>query len=257
MIQLNPFKETFDKAKNFNKHANFSLITSTVLFVAEFLIKQFFEDTASILVIITTLNCLFIIIYAVLIFLAEFFHYNASLHRRYDFIDNSFGSANAETRSSNYYTNEDIAHGIYKMAVNGFENVLFTYKISKEMLWPLWIKTALLVLIVIAVALSDLNNILVLLIQISLPIILIQQAIKHTLFVSRINRVFEKYRCLFSNMKDAMNLEYLKTETIASVLDYETALTYGAILLDSKIYNKLNPSLSEEWNKIKIEYNIK
>ncbi len=100
------------------------------------------------------------------------------------------------------------------------------------------------------------NNAFILLIQLTLPILLLQQAIKHTLFVYRIKRVYENYRRLFNDLKDESDSKRKRPEIILNVLDYETTLTYGSILLDSKIYDKLNPSLSLKWNQMKSDYKI-
>ena len=93
-------------------------------------------------------------------------------------------------------------------------------------------------------------------IQLTLPILLLQQAIKHTLFVYRIKRVYENYRRLFNDLRNESDSKLKRPEILLNVLDYETTLTYGAILLDSDIYNKLNSDLSAKWNNMKTEYKI-
>ena len=122
------------------------------------------------------------------------------------------------------------------MAVNGFENSLFTYYISKSMLKSKWLKNIIFAFLILLFAIFGFNSAFVLLIQLSLPLLLLQQAIKHTLFVSRISRVYENYRRLFNDLKQNSDSKNKRPEIILTVLDYETTLTYGSILLDTKNY---------------------
>ena len=40
------------------------------------------------------------------------------------------------------------------------------------------------------------------------------------------------------------------------VLEYEGTISWANILLDEKIYNKMNEVLSKEWERIKQEYKV-
>jgi hypothetical protein len=256
MATYNPFEGSFEHAKNLDNYANLSLWLSTIMLGVAFSIKSYNSQFSNVSDFIINLNCFFIIAFAVLNFIAEYIFYNASIKRRSDFIDNSFESSLSEYRSIEYYTNENIANGVYKMAVNGFENSLFTYHISKSMMKSKWLKNIIFAFLILLFAIFGFNNAFILLIQLSLPLLLFQQAVKHTLFVSRISRVYENYRRLFNDLKNNPDSKNKRPEIILNVLDYETTLTYGAILLDTNTYNKLNPALSEKWNRIKLEYNI-
>lgn len=257
MAGYTPYKGSFEQSKSMSKCASVILWISTGMLVIAFTLKTIDITLAYASDIISNINCFFIISYGVLSFLSETFFYQASIQRRDDFIDNSFDTSLAESRSVDYYTNGNIATGIYKMAVNGFENSLFTYNIGKRMTLTIWLKNLIFMMMILVFAIFGFNNAFTLLIQLTLPILLLQQSIKHTLFVYRINRVFENYRRLFNALKNHEDSKYKRPEIILNVLDYETTLTYGAILLDSKLYEKLNPELSEKWVELKNEYNIK
>ena len=256
MKKRNPFRASFDEAKKYSKYSNFVLSVSTILLGMGFGIKILDEDLSHISDFISSINSLFIIAFIVLSFLEENSFYNASIDRRSDFVDNSFKSSLSEHRSDGYYSNESIVSGIYKMAVNGFENSFFTYNISKEITKSKWIKNSFFIIVVLIFAVFGFSGAFVLLLQLTLPILLLQQAIRHTLLVIRINRVYENYRRLFNDLKDLGESKYKQPEIILNVLDYETILTFGAILLDSKIFDKLNPSLSGKWEVMKKEYKI-
>tara|TARA_R110002072_G_scaffold301548_1_gene481500 strand:+ start:1196 stop:1969 length:774 start_codon:yes stop_codon:yes gene_type:complete len=256
MAQYNPYKGSFEQSKSFNSYAEITLWVSSVLLVIAFIIKEINPNWSNVSEVITNINCFFIVAFAILSFISETIFYQASIQRREDFIDNSFETTLAENRSQEYYTNDNITSGIYKMAVNGFENSLFTYNIAKKMTAPLWFKNILFAILILTFSIFGYSSAFTLLIQLTLPILLLQQAIKHTLFVYRIKRVFENNRRLFNDLKNLNNSKHKRPEIILNVLDYETTLTYGAILLNSKIYDEMNPSLSVIWNKLKQEYNI-
>lgn len=256
MTQYIPYKGSFEQSKSFSKYAELTLWLSTIILIMTFGIKHYNSSYSQFSEIASNINCFFIVAYAILTFISDYIFYNASLQRREDFIDNSFGTSIAEDRSSGYYTNDEITAGIYKMAVNGFENSLFTYNITNKMTSALWSKNIIFSILILTFAIFGYNNAFILLIELTLPILLLQQAIKHTLFVYRIKRVFENYRRMFNNLKNESNPKFKRPEIILNILDYETTITYGAILLDSKIYKKLNPELSSKWDLMKLEYDI-
>lgn len=256
MAQFNPYKGSFEQSKSFSKYAEISLWISTILLMVAYALKTINPDWINISELITNINCFFIVAFAILSFISEMIFYQASIQRREDFIDNSFETTIAENRSTEYYTNENIASGVYKMAVNGFENSLFTYNIANKMTALLWVKNIVFAILILSFAVFGYNGAFILLIQLTLPILLLQQAIKHTLFVYRMKRVFENYRRLFNDLKNINDSEVKSPEIILNVLDYETTLTNGSILLSSKLYDKLNPTLSTRWIELKHEYNI-
>lgn len=257
MQRYNPYLASFEQSKLFNKYAKLTLWISTIILGIAFALKTYTNDWSEISAFLSKINCFFIVSYSILSFISDIYFYQASIQRREDFIDNSFKTAIADNRSVDYYTNDNIASGIYKMAVNGFENSLFTYTIANKMTSSLWIKNILFAIFILLFAIFGYDNAFVLLIQLSLPILLLQEAIKHTLFVSRIRRVYENYRRLFNDLKDKPDCKYKRPEILLNILDYETTLTYGTTLLDSEIYHKLNPELSVKWNNMKKAYNIK
>ncbi|MEE1034380.1 MAG: hypothetical protein U0L06_07445 [Agathobacter sp.] len=46
----------------------------------------------------------------------------------------------------------------------------------------------------------------------------------------------------------------LMSEVLQVYLQYETALSYASILLDTKIYQDLNPAITQEWDSIRDRY---
>lgn len=251
-----PFRNTFDNAKKYNRYADNVLISSTILLIVAFILPLINKSLESVSCLIKTLNCILILFYAGLDFMSNYTFFEASKHKRADFIDNSFGTSFSEDNSTEYFSNENIQNGYYKMAVNGFENSLFSYNISKLMLPNLWIKNAIIAILFIFIAIAGYNNAIILFLQLFLPVYLLSKAIKHTLFVNRVGKVFEDYRRLFQDLKDKPNKDFKTPEIIINVLEYETVYSWGCILLDSNIYNLKNDELSRKWEKIKSRYKI-
>ena len=92
--------------------------------------------------------------------------------------------------------------------------------------------------------------------QLLLPILLIQQSIKLTQFATRIVGVYQSFLQLFNDIKQTQNFEIKQPEMLKIVLDYQTTLAWGGVLLDSNLFEKNNPKLSEAWEQMKRLYKI-
>lgn len=250
-----PFKNKFDVAKKYDKYSSHLLYASTILLVVNFIIGQSASMSASIIRWLEIVNCITIVLFSIVEFVVDYIHFGAETHRREDLVDNSFASLIAENRTNGYYSNSDLKSGLYKMGVNNFESCFFSYEIAKKELPCLWVKSASLALIFIFIAICGYNEWLIFIIQLSIPVVLLQQAIKHTLFVSRLKNVLSRYRSLFNGMKNNCN-QNCNSEIIRDILEYEAIIAWGNILLDEQTYNKMNASLSDEWINIKEQYSI-
>lgn len=255
-IYKNPHKDDFERAKKWNSISSFSIWVSAGTIFLAYCIRNI-EYAAVSASLINMASCFFIVLFVLSDFMKNHNLRTASVKKREDFIDNSFETSISKEKSINYFTNDRIRSGIYKMGVNSFENVLFTYEISKKMLCGVWVKNVLFAFLFIVFAILGFSNAIILLIQLSLPILLLQQAIGHTVFVNRVEQVYENFRKLFNELKYLKFDEQKFPIIIHCVMEYETALSWANILLSSKVYEKLNPTLSTKWEKIKEEYEIK
>ena len=121
----------------------------------------------------------------------------------------------------------------------------------------LWLKSAFFAVLFIICAVIGYDKGIVIIIQLSLPIFVISQTIKHQRFVSRLKKIYENYRSVFDtlcNKKSISQNDYAKI--VKEVLEYEGTISWANILLDEKIYNKMNEVLSKEWERIKQEYKV-
>lgn len=256
MTKKVPFKSSFDDAKKFDRFSTRLLYFSTILMIGNFSFVRLFPQLVGIIHWIDIVNCIVIILFAVCEFIANYIHFDAESYRRGDLVDNAWGTKLAEARSENYYTNNDLQSGLYKLAVNNFESCFFSYRIAKESLLSSWMKTGIISLVFLCSAISGFDKITILIIQLAIPLVLVQQSIKNTLLVSRLKDVFEKYRTLFNALK-IDNIKNYEAEIIRDILEYETTISWGNILLCDKTYNNMNELLSKQWDELKTEYKIR
>ncbi|KAA6329429.1 hypothetical protein EZS27_021766 [termite gut metagenome] len=192
--------------------------------------------------------------FALLEFVVDYIHFNAETYRRHDFVDNALGCKLAENRSQEYYTNDSLQNGLYKMGVNSFESCFFSYNIASKTLFCLWVKTILLSIAFLFFAISGYNEIAIFIIQLAIPLLLLQQAIKQQLYVVRLKEVLARYRTIFNNIKNVT--EYNTAKLLREILEYEGIISWGNLLLDETTYNNLNAELSAQWEEKKKEYSI-
>lgn len=253
MTRIVPHQQMFDRAKSFDKWANTIIYLSSVLSVALIFLSPPYDK---LIVAINAANCVFITIIVVFDTLFNYFFFEAGKAKRLDFIDNSMGTDFSGARSQGYFTNENLAAGLYKMAVNCFENSFFSSQISAKMITASWVKFVIILIIFVFSAALGEQKIVNLLFQLSLPLLLFQQALKITLFYIRVNSTYESFLHLFNDFKQHGNNEGKDPEILKIILDYQTTLTWGAIPLSDKLFNKYNAVLSQKWNELKANYNI-
>ena len=80
--------------------------------------------------------------------------------------------------------------------------------------------------------------------------------IRLIIFVNRNENLFNELSQMFSRKDLKRNIDDYHIDTIRIYADYETNKAWSNILLDSKLYNKMNKELSQKWIEIKKKYNI-
>ena len=157
----------------------------------------------------------------------------------------------------NYYDNDSIEKGPYKMLVNCYENCFFTYNIIKVMLPKMAIKNTILfglLLIFAYYGIKD-NVVAIPFLQLFLSSLFLIELIYHIAFFFRLKNLCDKFKQIFSTPKSTKN----KTiqDAIYMVLEYETTLAYNKSPNSNSVYKKLNNKLTEEWSCIKQNYDIR
>lgn len=204
---------------------------------------------------LNAINSILIVFYIVCDTASGYFLFKAEAKRRLDFIDNSYDTNLSGRRSEGYFSNTGLAPGLYKMAVNSFENVLFSFNISKRMLPLLLLKNLVIIAVFILAASLGQKQIVILIFQLSLPVILFQQLVKLWVYHVNTETVLEEFQSLFEDLKD-VDHETKSAKILRNIIHCESNISWGSILLSSKIFNKINPALSDEWVALKKEYKI-
>lgn len=200
-----------------------------------------------------TLYIIFIIIYFIGDYYVELYLFpEAEKKRVEDLIDNSLGSKYSIKPSVQYYSNEELNEGTYKLLINIFENCFFSKKISQKMIRKYnFISSCVFIILLIAIINFSNNIIIIPLLQLFISKNILGKRISLHFYNKGLKKIFCEIKEMISDENENNNAKILKIYS-----NYQSILSYYKIRLDSKIFNDLNKELSEEWEKIKLRYNI-
>lgn len=204
------------------------------------------------------LNYISIILYAILYIIVEIIMQPmVASSRRKGFIDNSLGCHFLNKPVTNYYDNDTIDLGPYKMLVNCFENCFFTYRLVKATLLKEVLFSSLLFLFFLFFAFYGFGNyrFAIPLLQFFLSTSFFIKTVYHFIFYFRLSSLYKRFKDFFSRTKASKN-EIIQ-EAFFMVLEYESILAYNKSEISDTVYKKMNIELTEEWNDMKILYKIK
>lgn len=119
----------------------------------------------------------------------------------------------------------------------------------------MYTKAAIVALIFIFSALVGDKGIIRALIEAILPLAIIQDAIKVSIFITRLESLLDGYKSFFTSIQKT-NFVDREAEAMKNVVDYEATLAWASIPLDNYIYNKLKDQLNAEWEDLKLKYNL-
>jgi hypothetical protein len=178
--------------------------------------------------------------------------------RRDDFIDNAFGSTFATHPSVGYYTNNSLSQGIYKAAVNLFENCFFTYSLTKSIIHKRIIATSLILLLVGACSWFGFRQVpfALSLLQVLFSAKLLGAVVKQCILLTRLDHILDNLISLFQQQDFRLNHIGHEARFYRLWLKYESLHSTIPAEIPDKTYQQLNPALSAEWENIKIRYNI-
>mgnify|MGYP003472872438 CR=1 FL=1 len=254
MTKVVPYKKDFDLVSMVEKISNVILWSSVVVSTATIIISYSGTQQltgVNLTLILNSVNCFFAVAYFLSDIISNYLFQLAEAKRRDDFFDNSLNTNLSIENSNKYFTNDNVNTGIKKLGVNCFENSFFTKSIAKEMLMPMIIKSIIVFLLFLVLAISN-NHLFTAALQIALPYTIIQQTFRLFVFRNRVENVCKGFQRIFSTN----NKKTVMQSISHNVTSYETTLAWACIKLDSKLFDKMNDDLSVKWNKIKNKYNI-
>lgn len=250
-----PHQRLFDQVKNWRTFSDWMLAFSTLLAIIGTVLDAYAIASELLLNWINAFNALLIATYILGDIGSSYFQFKADSQRRLDLIDNSFDTNFSGRKSQGYFSNSTLTPGLYKLAVNCYENTLFSYNISRRMVpWIALKNIAIVSVFILAAALGE-KKMIVLIFELSLPVVLLQQLIRLWVFKQNNEKLLEEFQSLFEDLKNAdPSTKY--SQIIRNVTYYESNVSWASLSLSSKIFNQINDELSNEWELIKKEYKI-
>lgn len=249
MSSYAPQKNYLDIAANLNKLEN---TVFTISFIVSIVFSIWLKDSK----ISSIVSILLLIILTVLTFTTAYYQNKGDMIRRRDFIDNSFGTKLTIDSSVNYYTNEEVSCGINKALINVFENLIFSLSISRKMRSISIKKMGVGILVLIFFAIYGFaNSVLALpILQLFLSKYFIEEFILLNNYVKELELLEQEIIELLT--VNEMDLVIREGKIIKILIAYECNISYSKIIIDSKMFFKMNSELSLKWDKIKLKYNI-
>lgn len=245
MANLAPQKKTFNYVVQLNSVGSWLIWLIFILSVIPLFLAN--EESTWILDVIEWLLLIFIPAeFIVSIVKSHYLLPKAERERRYDAIDNAFGSSFSLQSSEEYFTNDEIPTGVFKFGVNLFQNVFFTTRLADKMMVGYIVKSSIFGATFIVMAIYGLKNspIMLPVLQFIFSATVFGDLIKFLMYHRENNRILEELKVSFQNAPN-------ESTVLKEYLDYETNLSWGQILISNSLYVKYNDALETEWQTIK------
>lgn len=176
-----------------------------------------------------------------------------------DFLSSAFGVRLGPERTKNYYTT-DIADPIRKAGAQALENVLFTKEIARRMCR--WERSTIAVYLVVWLCAAFNHNtafdIVIVASQVVFSEQLISRAVRLEWLRGRSEAVFSAlYQLLQTNHEaDSGQRATFEARIIQEIVKYENTKSNAALTLSSRIFERLNPSVSATWEAMRTDLHI-
>ncbi len=182
----------------------------------------------------------------------------AEKKRRTDYFENSFAKNFQLKSSMQYFTNEEIMPGFYKMAINLFQNLLFTTKVSKSMSFGIIVKgiVAVVVFFILSCFGLSANKIFIPILQAVFSLNILGHTIKFLIYYQRMHSLFAELKTLFFQEDFKQRIDAHIPQILKMYVDYECNISWGLISLEDSHFQKMNNEVEMEWQEIKTKFKI-
>jgi|694.fasta_scaffold01664_4 hypothetical protein len=258
MADFTPHNNLFKKINTLTKISNFLFWVIFLLTILQLPVKSFYDITEYI-DLMNIINIISICFLFTLDIIIEFVLIPLANNKRIDdFLDNSLGSNFSQKNSINYYDNDKIKIGLYKVAVNLFENCYFTKSLlCKSYIDKIIIPILFIIVLIISTYAGFKNNPFGLtILQTLLSINILGNLIKYLILVIKLNTIEDNLNSLFQNINFKTNLMEYEIYIYRYWLKYETLISKINPDISTKTFAKSNTILTKEWEDIKIKHNI-
>lgn len=257
--RIRPQKKAFEKAKRSDFWLSVTIIIAFIFAVLISILKYVISSQVEPLNNVSLFGSVFFtIIIAVQSLWFSIQQNAAETERRAGLIDNAFETKVGLHPSKNYYDTKGISNGSVKLLATVHENCMYTNRIAEKMLTKCGIKLGFMFIVLLICFFIGISHIQVFeaILQFFLSGIFIYEFIDiYTLYNSTKN-IEENSREIWSTFTDNRESMLFTAKATHIAIRYECAITRAALILDEKVYIKLNKSIEEEWNLFRQVHNI-
>lgn len=258
MTRIVPFDINYSTVSKFEKVAYYCLLFSALAIIYLWLIPKielifpFKISSKTIVDLVKVLSYVSMIGYIGLSSVAKYLFYSAEKVKRGDLIDNSFGTYYSDNNTEGYYNNDEMPHGIKKLALNTYESSFHTEQTLREMLFKYAMKM-LLISIPFLISIFSLggSDIVRLLFEISIPLIMLSQFFILIVYYTGVKGINEHFKIELTNIGNKAIDVKDNSRFLKPVLDYYNIKSWATTNLDSSIFIKHNDQISAQWIKRK------
>jgi hypothetical protein len=257
-MKVIPHQESIDRSKLAAKIGKYSLYTSSLFVLFGLIAQVWLPNVLWLKEAITCCLAFSSVGYLVMSTAANIFFYRYTVEKRKDLLDNSFGTTYHPKKSQNYFSNDMLPHGIYKLGVNSFENAFFTTRVTTLMKQRMLLPVILVVSIFLISAVVGEQTAIQWLIKIPLAGNVIVNYSKIFFINSQAGKVVDEFISFFNCLDGRSELSDLeKASIIKLVLDYETSIAWGSYHNDEPLFLSINQKTTEDWTLQKEGLKIK
>jgi len=171
-------------------------------------------------------------------------------------LSNSLGASIGDAVRPDYYNN-DLPSSLGRLAATTLENTLHTLRVLSHMLWRERTVTLVYLILFVLLMASRWTSLpwLLLLAQTLFSTEVALRWLRMERFSFRTKQVHNRLRQFFQQGGKTKTPNGIAL-ALATFTDYECAKDEAALPLDSKTFDKLNPSVSAEWDEMRRKLNI-
>ncbi|MEK3977349.1 hypothetical protein MKZ20_21705 [Psychrobacillus sp. FSL K6-2684] len=208
--------------------------------------NQLYNNVANIIFIMVSISYFIVSNWVSLFLLRE-----ARDKRRVQLLSNALGVKLDDEHTHLYYNNNQ-KESLVRLGMNAFENSLFTWRVTEEMGKTERIKVVLYLLFFVLITL--INGISINFISIIAQTVfttgLIVNQIRLEILRSSCKHLFAEFRQLFLTNGTRYSQKFAAI-LLQLVFKYETTVASMGVHTSTKIFNKINSDVTQEWEKVK------
>lgn len=257
MTRLVPFETKYDQIRNLEKGAFWLLIITAIMIISIWALEKFFNlqtnsNYSNLKEVAKVVSYVTMIAYLIINLIAKVLFHTAEKRKRNDLIDNAFGTNYSDENTEGYYNNDETENGIKKLALNSYESSFHTENTLKFM-----VNKDLIILAIVSVPFflsifsKGGSDIVRLLFEISIPITLLSQFIVLLIYYFNVIAINERFKIEFTNIGTSNLNENDIPKLLIPIMEYYSIKSWANTNLDSKIFNKHNAKISDNWKSRK------